>query len=155
MLINESVVIVVLQALQIFGKFILKVIIDPVFTATFLAILVLLFSCVYSVRTSALHNMHNADTNFLINIKDRDKAGARIWLYASYSWRYLASKNCIIARNWLYSICFIGVALMISLIYNYLLDNKYKGLYIKIPEDLYVIFIIFALLPFLNVTLIT
>jgi len=100
----------------------------PIFYAAVLTVLVLLFSCVYSVRTSAYNNMYNADDNFLTYVKLIDtcifsshkkayRKTAKIWLDASYSWRHLASKNCIIARNWLSSILCLVVAFLISSIY--------------------------------------
>ena len=102
-----------------------------IFYAAFLTVLVVLFSCVYSVRTSAYNNMHNADDNFLTYLKLLDncislshkkayRLIAKIWLDASYEWRHLASKNCIIARNWLSSILCLVVAFLISAIHIFL-----------------------------------
>ena len=86
---------------------------------TSLTILAVLFTCIYTTRTSAEANMHNANANFVANVTDKKfgkKKIGKIWLKDSFKWRNFCAINTKIATMFLYSFILLAITFFIALI---------------------------------------
>lgn len=121
-----------------------------ILTGTSLTVLAVLFTCIYTVRTSAENSMHNANANFVANVAD--KRISEIWLEDSRKWRDFCATNTKIATMFLYSFILLAIIFFITVIVR--LIKISLQLEIELPyistSTVFAIIIFLTLLSILN-----
>ena len=113
-----------------------------ILTATFLTVLALFTTCAYTVKNSARNNMENANANFYICAKDRNKDVAKIYLKELLSWKDICIKHTVVMTNWFYSLFALTSAFLVSMF----LDTNYLN-----KSCLYVI-LFYAILTIIGIS---
>ena len=95
----------------------------PTITATFLTVLALFITCVYTVRNSAENGMHNTIDNFYIYANEDTKKTAKGKLQKELqeevdAWKDLYVKNTAVTTHWLYSFLVLASAFLVSISFD-------------------------------------